>query len=655
MIIDEIRLKNFGVFLGEHTLALTPPSDRKPITLVGGLNGAGKTTLLEALQLALYGRQAPFLKSVRGYDGYLRRSIHRRADAGAGVAIRFRVHEDGDERQYYLDRTWSATGDHVVEHMEVSVNGDRDAVLGDTWLEQVERFIPAQLSPLFFFDGERIERLADPEHSSGVLTSGIHALLGVDLVEQLRLDLHALAQRKRKELKSAVECEEVEELEAELEARRSGIADLKQERARAQNGRDQKAKQLRRLESRFLAQGGRLSQERADIESRRREKHGRLQAITSELLHVASGPLPLSLAGDLLHRVAAQAEHEQAATQAELIQASIAERDRRLIAHLKKARVADGAVDVVERFCRSERQHAARSVGPECYLHLPENEQHRIRELLANRLPHEDRIARRLLDDAASLEAELDELDRKLAAAPDEETLSALLTQVDTARCDLSDCDRRLVEYDQRIRHISTEKEQLAARLDRVLRSTRESELDNKDIHRHLDHSEQVQALLKNLRVALISKHVDKLRELILDGYLRLLHKTSLVSRLDIDPETCTLKLYGAGGEQIPEEQLSAGERQLLAVAMLWGLARASGRPLPTVIDTPLGRLDATHRRNLVERYFPYASHQVLLLSTDEEIDRGFHERLRSQIGHVYRLRYDDETAASSVERGYFW
>jgi len=44
--------------------------------------------------------------------------------------------------------------------------------------------------------------------------------------------------------------------------------------------------------------------------------------------------------------------------------------------------------------------------------------------------------------------------------------------------------------------------------------------------------------------------------------------------------------------------------KQLLAIAFLWGLARVSGRKLPVAIDTPLGRLDSSHRTNLVERYF---------------------------------------------------
>ena len=58
MILDEIKLDNFYAFRGSHRIVLTPPSERKPIVLIGALNGAGKTSILEALQLALYGRQA---------------------------------------------------------------------------------------------------------------------------------------------------------------------------------------------------------------------------------------------------------------------------------------------------------------------------------------------------------------------------------------------------------------------------------------------------------------------------------------------------------------------------------------------------------------------------------------------------------------------
>jgi DNA sulfur modification protein DndD len=99
---------------------------------------------------------------------------------------------------------------------------------------------------------------------------------------------------------------------------------------------------------------------------------------------------------------------------------------------------------------------------------------------------------------------------------------------------------------------------------------------------------------------------------------------------------------------------LSAGERQMLAVATLWGLAKASGRPLPAVIDTPLGRLDSAHRSHLIQRYFPKASHQVLLLSTDEEIYGRYYEELQPAIGRSYRLEFDQAEGRTRIERGYF-
>ena len=84
------------------------------------------------------------------------------------------------------------------------------------------------------------------------------------------------------------------------------------------------------------------------------------------------------------------------------------------------------------------------------------------------------------------------------------------------------------------------------------------------------------------------------------------------------------------------------------------GLAKASGRPLPTAIDAPLGRLDAAHRSYLVERYFPFASHQVLLLSTDEEITGDYLEKLKPWIGRSYQLEFDDDTGSTKILDGYF-
>ena len=72
------------------------------------------------------------------------------------------------------------------------------------------------------------------------------------------------------------------------------------------------------------------------------------------------------------------------------------------------------------------------------------------------------------------------------------------------------------------------------------------------------------------------------------------------------------------------------------------------------MIDTPLGRLDSTHRAHLVERYFPQASHQVILLSTDEEIVSSYHQNLKPAVARHYLLDHDERAGRTAVKPGYF-
>ena len=89
-------------------------------------------------------------------------------------------------------------------------------------------------------------------------------------------------------------------------------------------------------------------------------------------------------------------------------------------------------------------------------------------------------------------------------------------------------------------------------------------------------------------------------------------------------------------GNELDAKQLSAGEKQIYAIAMLEALAKTSGRRLPIIIGTtPLGRLDSKHREQLVNAYFPHASQQVIVLSTDTEIDQEYLSALSPFISHA--------------------
>src|ERR1700756_3031806 len=112
MILEKLRLRDFGLFRGDQTFDLTPAQrngKRRPIVLFGGMNGGGKTTLFDAIQLALYGSRARCSKrSNLSYEDFLLQSVHQgiAPAEGAGVALSFRHTADGEPHDYEVRRDW---------------------------------------------------------------------------------------------------------------------------------------------------------------------------------------------------------------------------------------------------------------------------------------------------------------------------------------------------------------------------------------------------------------------------------------------------------------------------------------------------------------------------------------------------------------------
>ena len=101
-------------------------------------------------------------------------------------------------------------------------------------------------------------------------------------------------------------------------------------------------------------------------------------------------------------------------------------------------------------------------------------------------------------------------------------------------------------------------------------------------------------------------------------------------------------RLYRDDDYELTRDMMSKGELQLYATAIVWGLAKTSGRPLPFIIDTPLARLDVEHRENVIESFYPVASHQVIILSTNSEITKPYYARLEPYVSRSMRVHYDD-------------
>jgi DNA sulfur modification protein DndD len=160
---------------------------------------------------------------------------------------------------------------------------------------------------------------------------------------------------------------------------------------------------------------------------------------------------------------------------------------------------------------------------------------------------------------------------------------------------------------------------------------------------------------LKEFKQRLIDKRLTELEAVATECFTTLLRKKRWVGRICVDPDNYSVTIRTATNHLVQKSQLSAGEKQIYAIAMLWALAKLSQRPLPMIIDTPLGRLDSEHRKLLVKSYFPVASHQVIVLSTDTEIDHEKLGDLAKYISRSYKLEFNPQDGSTAVVQGYFW
>jgi DNA sulfur modification protein DndD len=656
VILDELVLHDVGVFAGRNSIPLTPPGPGKPIVLIGGLNGAGKTTLLDAIHLALYGPLASSSARRGGsYEAYLRSLIHHavRPSDGAAVELAFHAHHEGTARSYRIRRLWRDTGSGVRERLEVLQDGIPDEALTATWAEHVEAFLPRGIAGLFFFDGEQIESIADLDRSRQVLGSALAALLGLELVDRLATDLAVLRRRHRSRQLPLELHRQLEDTQATVTAARLAEESATETLPAARVEVERAHKRHFELAERYRAEGGELADQRSAAEERLAAVRAEQARVDDQLKETAAGAAPLLQLTTTLRELAADARAESDAARDRVVLEVLGARDTAVLDQLRLARVRVSAIAAVEAFLIADRdaRHRAATSRPIIGLADPGP----VEFLTGQILPGVRQKIRDLLGRRARTMAQLDAAERLLGAIPDPEAVAPLRADRDRAYDDLLRAEATLAHAEERLAGLRQERIRAQGAYEKAMDGTAQASLAADDDRRIVDHADRVRSTLETLREAATRRHLDRICAFVLDALRELMRKDNLITEITIDPVTYAIDLRGSAGQVLGAGQLSVGERQMLAVAVLWGLARAAGQPLPVVIDTPLGRLDSSHRGHLLDRYFPQASHQVILLSTDTEVDAAACKRLEPHIGRAFRLDFDPAVSATSVRPGYFW
>ncbi|MFM6108619.1 MAG: DNA sulfur modification protein DndD [Sphaerospermopsis kisseleviana] len=662
MIFLELVLQNFGPYAGRQVINLDPRIDQdniRPIILLGGMNGGGKTTLMDAIRLALYGQRAQC--STRGnlsYNDFLTQCVNSQADPinKTRIELVFEHIEDDKPIQYRVVRTWEKNPKDGKDSLGILGKDETWPVdsLATIWDEYIENILPLGISNLFLFDGEQVKELAEQETPPAVVVDAINGLLGLELADKLAVDLEILVNRKKKETADKQDLAKLEELENRLAEQLQKENNKQKELEKLETDLKDLKIQYDEALNKYISEGGKLAAERSQLDTQKENQVQNAENIRKSLRELAEDVLPLGLIPNLLSQIQTQGEKELKFQQMQLAKDLLIARDQRLLNLLNQLNLELEKINSIQNFLVEDidKLYAVHSSTETTWLNADE-ESLTLLDNLVYRLQIAQNTANAKILELQNYEEQILTIDRQIqtAAAPEayaelQQAREKAEREWNKANSNVEFLKRNLLELQATIE--KTKKE---------LTNYTSDSLKYQSTEHLINAVTKVQATLKIFREKLTLRKLNKLEEEVKNCFLYLLHKSDLVHRIAIDAQTFSISLYDLKGKPVPKNRLSAGEKQLLAIAFLWGLAKVSGKRLPVAIDTPLGRLDSSHRNNLVERYFPAASHQVILLSTDTEIAKKEVELLRENeaIAREYLLQYNSGKRETTIKDGYFW
>ena len=658
MHFTKVELHNFGIYKGTHVMYLRNKSGNRNITLVGGLNGRGKTTFHNAVLLALYGRQALkyIQEKARSYEKLLVDHINKHTlDDITFIAVSICL-DDGTNLR--IKRSWQLKNGKLEQNVIVEKNGSEDKYLGESWSYYIEEILPFGIAKFFFFNNEKITQLADDITFEQVKTS-IKSAIGISTIEKAIEHVDEVIKRKNNTLLAF----EKSELNTDFKEVNSKIKDVEKQITEAMNAyhnaeriRDEYIAKIEIKEKEFWSTGGALSINRDKIQQEKKRISAEVEALQAEIKQISGNPsTPLFMCKNLVRQsyeneLIYQQEEAKYYSNKIIFELHQQIMDKLSICGLDKMsfKKVKSVVDevLVNKYSKAFIAQNRKSISAASKLLY----EHLITEVFQN-IIHQITVLISKIDEQ---ENEILNLDIHLEKANEKTLAMQLFEALKFLEAKRAEADFEYEKYKKSLENLNYQYETLKLQRKNLYKSVVEKQNANDDNARILKYAVMSMDVLNEFKIRLQREKLNKLSNTITKCFKELVEKDSLVSNIKIESDTLDVIILDIDGNELLKTQLSAGEQQMFAVAVVWALAITSGYKAPVVVDTPMARLDSAHRTNFVTKYLPEASSQVVVLSTDEEIYGQYLDEIRDKIIDCYTLVYDENEQCTSVVRGYF-
>ena len=727
MLIHKLTIQDFGVYggLNEFNFITSP---ERTVILCGGRNGAGKTTLFESIMLCLYGMDFDEQFSKKEYQRKILRSFHKNpieqnTSKIASISIEFEISYEGEIQIYKITRMWENREGNLDEKLDIQrlgskseeferleaniqydeskkqkeLNSERlDAVDESYWQSFIEQLIPRGIVKLFFFDGEKIQSIAEQSDQKEYIEKSFNTLLGLDVVNKLKKDIETtisknvtkgketfLKSEKLKKIREEKLRKSYKKTLTELDAKLrfynielskdeflsddlEKMLDLKENLnekiseldVQIRTNKEQVEKlelESKNQEEIFRNIGGEYHEKTREINLQNSKLETIIIETKHDMLELISKELPFSLIPNQLNEIKNQINQDQRIIKSRY-EKKIIDKNCEKISNLLNSEkfmpeISSEVRKTIEKRLLEELNQYQNNGSNETFFDYSEAKMDAILQMIERSARDNITKINKLTETYRTCKNELEKNQIISNVETDDKKIREVVSKIKNIASNIKEIKMKIDELEFSFYNYSGSQLMLLNSKIRTCLELKNSEdLQNSGKNmapKVLDILEIYSEVLKQEKLIVLEREFKKSLEV-------LLHKEDFIDKVTITNDF-DIKLIDKNKNEITKSMLSKGELQIFATALVYALAKSSGRPLPFMIDTPLARLDLEHRENIVESFFPKTSHQTIILSTNSEITKEYFEKLRPSIAKSYLIEFNDKEGKTSISNGYFF
>lgn len=694
MKIDKITLNNFRQYHGKNSIDLTTNGNQN-IILIGGKNGYGKTNFLLSLVWCLYGDDISkidenFKREIQkagNYSKFLKDSLNW--DAAKNGENKFSIEiqlsdielpetkefNPGTNYKCKLIREFETSS--ADETFEIVIEGVNTTLFKDDDYKKIfvnDYLIPIEAAKFVFFDAEKIASWAElsTKEEGSVLNDALGKILGLDVYESLIKDLGNYTDDLRKESATTTVKQQITTTESGIVLNVEKIAEIENDIIKKETSIAELKQRILEYET-YLVKNGSKVLNISSLEELYKQKR-ELEAKESELgnrFNELSEIIPFAISAGKLEEVNEHLLKQDEDSTLKERRNELIEKNNELLEKLfnNPPFPTDGDISFSKKMFYAEK---AKKIIEDVFGKVED----------INELDFEHDLNK------SEKELLLDTYNhiRKQSKDIFEQTIDNFIR----AKNDITEVDRliRKIEYDQQDEEVikyTTNKNDAERKIEKLIEEKgslqnqkgvlrRENEKLNQSLQvllkkidvsvqkkKKLDKANQYIKSLESFVVEQKQSKCSALEKAIFDEMEKLMHKLQDSSNNFIgavkaetlpDNDGLKITLLNNDGEVRQKEALSQGEKQIYISSLIKAILSLSIQEFPIFIDTPLGRLDDEHIKNILLNYYPDLASQVVLMATNNEIPPSRYKLVKENVAQTYLLESNNNR--TKFKQGYF-